>query len=130
MKLASPIIITPRLLPGVRVGNAFISIECDGLSFGRLRYRWHIDLPNGQEFTCNDLYSGVGAGTLQGGLSSLLSFLGAFAESHSYALRTGDEAGENSNLFPEELKDWAMENSEEIDMLSIELEENPYLIVE
>ena len=127
MLLKSPVMITARLMPGVKIGDAFVSIEysdCAGRD-GRTRYRWFVDLSDGREFTDDDLQSGCGGGSLQAGLESLLSFLGAFAESW----RRGP-GGDNGDLFPEGLHEWATQNSDEIGMLAIELEETPDLIEE
>ena len=129
--LKSPVGIMPRLLPGVQVGGAFVSIEYADRAGerGRVRYRWYVDLSDGREFTDDDLQSGCGGGSLQGGLESLLSFLGAFAESwrcNGYDVNDG----ENADLFPAGMAEWAQQNSDEIGMLQIELEETPDLIEE
>lgn len=126
MQLQYPVIITPRLLPGVRVGGGFVSIEYAGESEGRQVYRYHIDLGKGKGYTAADIKSGVGGGDLRSGLESLLSFLGACAESYRYA----GENGENSDLFPKRIAEWAMQNSDEITMAGIEIEETPDCIVE
>lgn len=76
MVLLSPVVITPRLLPGVKIGGGFVAIEKDGMREGRTRYRYYLD--DGElAYSSNDLSSGVGGGTLQEGLNSLLSFLSA-----------------------------------------------------
>lgn len=130
MTLKSPFIITPRLLPGVHIGKAFISIEYDGgTSDGRIRYRYHIDLPDGSEHTGNDLKSGVGSGNLQSGMESLLSFLAACGESYGFSKRTGRE-GENTDLFPPAVAEWAYQNSDELATLEIEIQETENLIDE
>jgi len=128
--LHPPVAISPRLHPGVRVGGAWVSIcyadrrgDC-----GRVRYRWHVDL-DGQEYTGDDLQSGCQGGSLQEGLESLLSFLGAFAEAIDYQQRTERES-DNAGLFPEGLAEWASEYSDEIAMLEWELSENPGVIEE
>jgi hypothetical protein len=129
MLLSDPIVITSRLLPGVKVGDATVSIDYGGTTVdGRQQYLWYVDI-DGQEFEGDDLASGVGGGSLQEGLSSLFSFLSAFAESVDYSARTGRDS-ENADLFPAGLADWASENSDELSMLSIELEETEGLIVE
>lgn len=129
MELLSPVRITPRLLPGVSVGGAWVSIEYAGATGdNRQRYRWFIDL-DGAEYHGDDLASGVGGGSLQEGLSSLLSFLGAFAEAHQYSESTG-RTSDNEELFPAGLADWAVENSDELAMAGIELEETDGLIRE
>ena len=129
MKLQSPVEITSRLLPGVRVGGATISIDYSRERSGRQAYRWYIDLPDGSEHTGDDLSSGVGGGSLQSGLESLLSFLSACGESVNYRDRTGRD-GENADLFPAPVAEWAAQNSDELSMLAIELQETPGLISE
>lgn len=129
MTLREPVCITSRLLPGVRVGDASISIEeCGATNDGRTRYKYYIDTP-AFEYEGSDLKSGVGNGTLQSGLASLLSFLSAAAESYSYQQRTG-RAGDNSDLFPAHVTEWAYQHSDELGMLACELDETPNLIVE
>lgn len=120
MTLHPPFQISSRLLPAVRVGNDWISIEFDGQSEGRTRYRFYIDFGN-QGYTANDLRSGVGGGSLQEGMCSLLSFLSACAESFM-------SKGDNCDLFPPHVAEWAFQNKDELSMLSCELEENQNLI--
>jgi hypothetical protein len=60
----------------------------------------------------------VGGGCIQEALSSLLSFLVASAE----AVRYGSDS-DNSDLFPKKVAEWAYMNSDELSMLSVELEE-------
>jgi hypothetical protein len=128
MKLTSPVIITPRLLPGLHIGDTFVSIEFGNeTSDERIRYHYYLDGPDWSHES-DDLTSGVGGGSLQEGLSSLLSFLGAFAEAIQYS--TNGRESENLDLFPEHVRDWASANSDEIGMLSCELEETPSLIAE
>jgi hypothetical protein len=120
MILHQPFQISARLLPAIRIGDDWISIEFDGESQGRARYRYHIDF--GKEYhQGNDLKSGVGGGSLQQGMASLLSFLSACAESYNCK-------GENYDLFPPHVAEWAYQNSDEISMLQCELEETPNLI--
>lgn len=129
MQLNEPFKITPRLLPGLRIGDAWLHLEWakrpgDG---GRMRYQWTIDLEDGSEFTGDDLQTGAGGGTLQDGFSSLLGFLGAAADSYAYQMRTG-RAGETMDLFPAPVVEWAYQNSEEITLLEMEIEDTPDLI--
>jgi hypothetical protein len=130
MIINPPCIVTARLLPGVQIGKAFLSIEYSGLNSkrGRVGYLYHIDLED-YAYTNHDLHSGCGGGNLQQGLESLLSFLDAFAEACWYTTHQGHKS-ENTDLFPDELKEWAMCNSNEFGMLRLELEENPNVIVE
>ncbi|MCW4050798.1 MAG: hypothetical protein NWE89_13790 [Candidatus Bathyarchaeota archaeon] len=129
MEIREPLIITSRLAPGVKIGDATISIEyADITPDGRQAYRWFIDNGNGhrQDFRGEDLVSGVGGGSLQEGLKSLLGFLGAFAEAIAYQERIyAGEPLENSDLFPVMLSEWATANADEISMLAYELEEKP-----
>ncbi len=138
MRIKPPLTITSRLKPGVKIGVGTISIEYACSSSGRPGkiihpnsrqvYRWFIDLPlpqarwgvrsdNNGEFQGDDLVSGVGGGTLQEGLESLLGFLGAFAD-------CDPDSGE-SKLFPAGLTDWAVANADEFAVLEFELQEHP-----
>lgn len=127
MILQSPICITARLLPGVKIDNAFVSISYSKRagSEGRTRYRWHIGLPEG-EYTGDDLQSGCQGGSLQEGLESLLCFLGACGESWRYS----GPGEENADLFPQPVAEWAAQNADELTMLEYELQEQPNLIRE
>lgn len=126
MILNPPFSIGARLLPAIKIGNGTISMEYDGqTSDGRIRYRYHIDLPD-FEWSRNDLRSGVGSGNLQQGFSSLLSFLSAAAESYS---RHGME-GENAEMFPEKVCEWAEQNSDELCLAQLQMDEEPGLIQE
>ena len=127
MKLHTPFIITPRLMAGLQIGNAFISmVQGPRNSEGRTCYGCFIDLPDGSEHEVTDLRSGCQGGELQEGFASLLSFLGACAESYGYAQRNGKtlEDTENGDLFPPAVAEWAYQNSDEISMLQLEIEES------
>lgn len=119
--MRSPIIITSRLLPGVRIGGAEISIEATGLreSNGKPVWGYHIDLPNGTQVNGEDL---AGWGNATEMLATLAAFLSACGEAVSYSRATGREA-ENVDLFPPSVAAWADENSDELSMLTLELEE-------
>lgn len=121
--LRPPIQIAPNLAAGVRVGQWWITVEYADRpgDEGRTRYRWTIFSGN-VEFTGDDLQSGCGGGTLTEGLESLLSFLGACAESIRYGRYAG-EPGENADLFPPEVGEIADQHSDEISMLESEIQE-------
>ncbi len=121
--------ITSRLLPGVRVGDATISIAWAKRagSGGRSRYQYYIDGP-GIEHEGDDLQSGAGGGGLQEGMSSLLAFLGAAAEAYAASMR-GRES-DNADLFPAAVNEWAYQNDSEIGSLQFELDENRELITD
>src|SRR3990167_5816571 len=123
MILHPPLIITARLMPGLLIAGAFISLDCGRVSRdGRTIYQVWIDLPDGSEHEITDLRSGCGCGSVQDGLENLLGFLGAAAESRQYWERTGMQ-GENEELFPPAVVDWAVENADEISLLQCDLEE-------
>lgn len=132
MRLQAPVIITARLMAGVKVGDdAFISIEYAGNDRdGRNIYRYYIDAPSANFSVVNNDIKGWGG--LQEGLESLLSFLGAAAESYDYAKRMGKELSdtENGELFPANVTEWAYMNDSELSQLRLELEENAELIEE
>lgn len=131
MILHPPLIITARLMPGVRVAGAFISLGLGPQKDGRTVYSCFIDLPDGSEHEITDLQSGRGGGDIQDGIASLLSFLGAAAESRQYRERNGGteiDPDSNEGLFTPAVVDWASANSDDISMLCCELEEAPGLV--
>lgn len=126
MKLQSPFQISARLAPALQIGSAWISFV-DG--------QFIIDLPDGTEHTVTDLRQprcttkGVNdtpCRMLVDQFGALLSFLGACAESRAYATRQGKDAmdGENSDLFPANVGEWAESVSDELAMLGCEIEES------
>jgi len=125
MKIHPPCKITARLMAGIDVGDATLSIEYyhNRGPHGRFIYNYAMDFdpplpghPYGYEN--NDL-SGIGG--LQDGLRDLLAFLGAAAESYRCTL-SGHES-ENSDLFSPEIMEWAYRNADEISMAELDLEE-------
>lgn len=140
MRLHAPAIITPRLLPGLQVGNAFISIHWSNRAgnSGRARSEYFIDYAGDDygaqswEYSADDLQTGVGGGSLREQLAAICSFLSACAESYAYDIRRGGDGsgGENSDLFPAHVREWAHQNSDEISSLGMELDESPELIAE
>lgn len=126
MVLHSPTAITARLLPGVKIGDAWISIEPTGREkAGRIVWTMYIDFADGTEFSCNDL--STFRHDTQNALASCLSFLSACGEGYGYQLRTGRES-DNADMFPANVAEWAYQNSDELSMLSMELEETEGLI--
>lgn len=127
MKLSAPFLISARLAPAVQIGAAFISYDSG---------RFVIDLPDGTEHIVSGMspprcrtrgVNDTPESMLQCQFGALLSFLFACAESRQYATRTGRE-GESADLFPENVGQWAEENSDEISMLGVEIEETRGLI--
>lgn len=131
MKLHAPFSISARLMPALVVGGATISLEIGPTPTrdGRARYIGWIDLPDGSEHEVTDLASGVGGGTLQRGFASLCCFLSAAAESRMYRERS-NRKGENEDLFPPAVVEWACSCSDELSMLECDLEETPNLLEE
>lgn len=128
MRLNPPFEISSRLMPSLRIGGAVISLG-DGPRNreGRTEYGCFIDLPDGSEHEIKSLRSGCQGGSVQQGFASLLSFLSAAAESYAYRLRTGRQ-GENEDLFEPVIVEWAYQNSDELSMLALEIEETADLI--
>lgn len=141
MKLQSPFIIGPRLLPAVKVGEAYVYLERtrDVGEYGKQVFRWTIDLPPAsgkrklRTFTGADL---CGHGGLQEMFGSLLAFLGACGESVKYAAwHHKNASGENADLFPPAVGQWAAENEDEISCVLWDIEDGtgaprPGLLVE
>lgn len=128
MKLLSPFIISARLAPALTVGGATLSFD---------NGRFVLDMPDGSEhvissfsFPQGRIHGDTNESVLQDGFASILSFLSACAESRSYAERRGKEPmeGENSDLFPDNVGQWAQEFSDEISMLELEITEQRQLI--
>lgn len=134
MILTDPIIITPRLMAGVRIGDGHISIKYSPRPSrrGRTRYRYYIDIPGQKKYINDDLQSGCQSGDLQEGLSSLMSFLSSAAERYWYEQRRGCNQLDIDDppLFPKYVVEWAYQYSDEISVLSCELEDNKELIKE
>lgn len=119
--MSNLVLITPRLLPGIQVSGAWISLEPvnrqDGM--GKPLWRWYVDLPDGTEHSGKDLAGWGDAGEM---LASLVGFLGACGESVAYGRRSGRK-GELEDLFPPAVAEWADGASDELATLGCELEE-------
>lgn len=117
MLLTSPLIITPRLLPGLKIADSFISIKHGGHKHGRYYYYYWIDIP---QFSYGGRDLSSHKHDLQDALLSLLNFLSSAAEAY-----LGSEAFES---FPEKISEWAYNHSDDIALLIHELEEKKGLI--
>lgn len=129
MKLLSPFFISARLAPALSIGKATLSFS-DGF--------FVLDLPDGSEhiisgfsFPQGQIHGDTSESVLQDGFASILSFLSACAESRSYAERHGKSPmdGENSDLFPDHVGQWAQEFSDEISLLELDISEQRNLIL-
>ncbi len=122
MKLSNPFIISSRLAPALPIGKAVLSFDRGQfvLDFDGQEYAWTPGFPRCTVKGVNDTPESM----LQCTFAAALSFLSACAESRTYARRAGrDEmTGENSNLFPANVGEWAESMSDEISMLACELE--------
>lgn len=80
----------------------------------RQRYAYVI-AADGWEYVGDDIRSGCGADVdLKDAAQTLLSFLGACAESRQF----GTEQSENWGLFPDHVANWAVKESDEISLLA------------
>jgi hypothetical protein len=130
MQLKPPFMISSRLLPGLKVADGSLSLEALRRNReGRIVYRWYADIPAG-EFSEKDLKSGSGADVdYQNVFGDFLSFLSAAAESYAYGLRMQGDFGENVDLFPRPVVEWAHKHSEEIDTLQLEIEDSEEALI-
>lgn len=128
MKLQSPFIISARLAPALTVGGATLSFS-DG--------QFVLDMPDGSEHIVSGFnfprmrtQGDTNESVLQDAFGAILSFLSACAESRTHAERQGKNPmeGENSDLFPENVGQWAQEFSDEITLLELEITEQRQLI--
>jgi len=130
MKLHDPFLISSRLLPAIKVGDATISMDTEGYDDeGRLIYHYYIDHAD-FEYENTDLKSGVGGDDLVSGFTSLLSFLSHDAEHYRYLylhhpvlLNKSEDESEDYCFDSPSVVEWAYQNSDEIDLLAFELEE-------
>lgn len=112
-------------MASIQVDDATITVEGTGLCDpkGHPIYEWAIVLDDDREWGDSDLAGGRGkAPTETEMLGTLLAFLTAAMESRDYRIRTGRE-GENEDLFPADLLDWACERGDEISLAEFELNE-------
>lgn len=135
MEIKYPCIITARLLPGIQIGDSFLSIEYGDVvsetrlpQYSRQGYVVHLDTPT-FEYTIDDIRSGCCGGTLRRGLLSALSFLGACGASVNYERYSGRK-GENADLFPPHVAEWCAVHEDDLSLAGCELEETENAIDE
>lgn len=132
MNLKDPVIICPNLEPGVRIGSgSYVTIRYSSAPAqrnGRARYRYTIMRDGKPDVVGDDIESGVGNTSLWSGLHNLLGFLSAFGEANRPGRRKLED--DNSDLFPQELAEWAYLNADELALASMMVEENRDCIVE
>jgi len=118
VELKSPMMISARLMAAVEIGHATISIEpTEHLdNYGKQEWLWYIDGPD-IEAAGGELHTHQGHRATMG---SLLSFLGAAAESYEYEMR--GNTSDNRDLFEENVSEWCYQNADELAMLQDQLE--------
>lgn len=131
MILHDPFKISARLAPAVQVDGAWISIEATGQrgEYGKRVWRWAVDLPSGESFEGEDLQ---GHGGYQSIMADLIGFLGACGSSVNYERDNPDDVseGDNTDLFPRKVAEWAADHEDDLAILECVLEENDNLIEE
>lgn len=113
-----------RNYAAVIVGDGQVSVMRGAVnSEARTTYSWLVRNNQGQH-AGSDLHTGVG---MDKGpvamLGTMLSLLGAAAESYAWSMRNNGEPGENSALFPAAVNAWAYMWGDEITMLQLEIEQ-------
>lgn len=103
-------------------GTVHLRVERNGQDWERRTVYYYSITGSGLDHRkYDDLRTGVGMDPGPGEmLATLLSFLTACAESISYLPGGG---GENANLFPRDVAEWAAQHSDELAMLRFEIEE-------
>ena len=122
MKLHPPFAISPRLCPGLRIGNGWLSCDKDGFV---------LDAPEFGEYRIPGFRPGAATrGHLM--FSAILGFLGASAESYRYRGLDWSKVTEDDNaaMFNRAVVEWAYGNSDEIGMLEYEIEESETQLIE
>ena len=127
MKLHPPIMITSRLMAGIKVNDGTISIsysENQDQPNGRIRFKYAIDLPN-FSYENEEL---IGRGNLQSALGDLLVFLQSAGESYYYDKKLDPDC----DMFPDKIQLWAGENYDGLSMMNCEIdpEETDKVLIE
>ena len=135
MKLDSPIMISARLLPAVKIADCTISLEFHDYSAdNRCTLATHYDRPGKKSYTEIALSTGVGEEwndeTVRKSFCALLGFLSAAVESREYRERQGKRRNVSADtaetLFPPFIVRYFSEHSSELESVSIELSPDFY----
>lgn len=132
MKLYSPVIITPRLMAGLRTEGLTVSIERSDrpMRDGRVRFFYALDFDDGLEYERDDLSSPGFRPETQNGLCALLSFMSAAVERARYKTYEGSD---DEPIFSEEVDQRLSEFGDAIEMWQYEFEmaeENDQRLIE
>ena len=120
MQLHDPFIITPRLLPGLKVGISYISLE--KLEKRGPRALAHMRIDGEINYLDASLQSGAGGfESIPEVFETFLGFLEAAIESYKFEERHPGLEGENSDLFPRAVVEWAVSHRSEIESLRTEI---------
>ena len=105
--LSDPFIISARLLPALKVGNGTLSLASAAWNDERrLEFGFYLDTPDFEYFDDN-LQSGCGGCEMVEAFENFLGFLEAAVESYCYEQRHLGAKGENTDLFPSYVVEWA-----------------------
>lgn len=118
MILHPPFAISARLLPSLKIGEAWLSWD-DG--------EFVLDTPD-FEYVIDDFHPGCGGG-IPDYFEAILGFMEAAAESRQYRERNG-RPGENEDLFPPHVVDWIVDNLDEIACLEYAIQASEKELIE
>jgi len=117
MQLHAPFSISARLLPAIAIGTGAetVTVSLDRSGFV-------LDGPFGEHRVAGLRLSPMSR-TVEDAFETLLSFMGAAAESYRYAERKGMDGmdGENSELFPREVTEALAQVSSELECVQCDL---------
>lgn len=112
--------ISPRLMPGIRIGEVWVQVSPTDDADRQGKPRWDYAVDGEWDDKVGEGTDLWGWGNAQEMLATLLCFLSAQAEAIDFTERTGMES-ENAELFPAVIGEWAQQNSDEITMAEMEL---------
>jgi hypothetical protein len=119
MKLQYPFGISGRLMPALTIGNGVLSLDDQANSI-----QFWLDIPGQPEYLIDDFRS-PNPDDYQGCFEAILSFMMAAVESRQWRERNRHclDRDSSESLFPPHIVDWLVEHSDEIDTLSMALED-------
>lgn len=129
--VTAPMIITSRLLPGVKIGDGMLSVELGGIDVdGKVIVSYALDFAGESpirrlEYVGNDVRLAMVAGDTDADLirkaaSTLLAFLASDAEQANYG---GPDEGDGW-AFNEAVATWALDNDHEIWEVKLAIDES------
>jgi hypothetical protein len=125
LQLSHPFQITPRLKPGIKLGDGgWLSLSDVFEDGDREAATFILDMPEGIWYVDRQLRSGVSAfhGTVEI-FNTFLSFLEAAVESYQWQIQNPGRIGENTTLFPIHVVEWAALNLSEIEMARMDMQD-------